>query len=93
MKPEIRRGVVALQLKTYSSVVQAALVIRSDQKMAVKEEGDKKRNPEDIIYEANKGESSQEFQKRFCRNKNKRFRRQSFSQTRIDVTSIASTPT
>ena len=51
--PEICRGVVALQLKTYSSVVQAALVIESDQKMAVKEEGDKKRKFEDIIYEAN----------------------------------------
>ncbi|KAL8125444.1 hypothetical protein AgCh_012944 [Apium graveolens] len=42
LKPEIRSGVVALQLKTYPSVVQAALVIESDQKLAAKEKGDKK---------------------------------------------------
>ncbi|XP_074374614.1 uncharacterized protein LOC141715025 [Apium graveolens] len=39
LKPEIRSGVIALQLKTYTSVVQAALVIKSDQRLAAKERG------------------------------------------------------
>ncbi|KAL8099388.1 hypothetical protein AgCh_031868 [Apium graveolens] len=40
LKPEVRSRVVALQLKTYTSVVQAALVIESDQKLASKERSD-----------------------------------------------------
>ena len=43
LKPKIRSGVVALQLKIYTSVVQASLVIESDQKLAAKEQGEKKR--------------------------------------------------
>ncbi|XP_074362330.1 uncharacterized protein LOC141702563 [Apium graveolens] len=58
LKPEIRSGVVALQLKTYPSVVQAALVIESDQKLAAKEKGDKKRKSESITVETNPGGSS-----------------------------------
>ncbi|KAL8147811.1 hypothetical protein AgCh_005211 [Apium graveolens] len=58
LKPEIRSGVVALQLKTYPSVVQAALVIESDQKLASKEKSDKKRKSESITGETNPGGSS-----------------------------------
>ncbi|KAL8115212.1 hypothetical protein AgCh_021877 [Apium graveolens] len=90
LKPKIRRGVVALQLKTYSSMVQATLVMESDQKLAVKEESDKKRKSEGVMDKADQGESSQEFQ--FGRNRSKRFRRQSFSHTRSDTISITSTP-
>ncbi|XP_074336880.1 uncharacterized protein LOC141674052 [Apium graveolens] len=61
LKPEIRSGVVALQLKTYISVVQAALVIESDQKLAVKEKGDKKRKSDSITDKADQEESSQKF--------------------------------
>ncbi|KAL8098479.1 hypothetical protein AgCh_031298 [Apium graveolens] len=43
LKPKIRSEVVALQLKTYTSVVQAALVIESDQQLVDKEQGEKKR--------------------------------------------------
>ncbi|XP_074323493.1 uncharacterized protein LOC141660407 [Apium graveolens] len=43
LKPKICSGVVALQLKTYTSVVQAALIIESDKKLASKERDDKKR--------------------------------------------------
>ncbi|KAL8148852.1 hypothetical protein AgCh_006016 [Apium graveolens] len=92
LKPEIRSGVVALQLKTYPSVVQAALVIESDQKLAAKEKGDKKRKSESITGETNPGGSSQRFQKRFGQNRNKRFRRQNFPQAKPAATSVASTP-
>ncbi|XP_074378290.1 uncharacterized protein LOC141719814 [Apium graveolens] len=81
LKPEIRSGVVALQL-TYPSVVQAALVIESNQKLATKEKGDKKRKSESITGETNPGGSSQRFQKRFGQNRNKRFRRQNFLQAK-----------
>ncbi|XP_074342497.1 uncharacterized protein LOC141680073 [Apium graveolens] len=43
LKPKVHSGVVALQLKMYTSVVQAALVIESDQNLASKETSDKKR--------------------------------------------------
>ncbi|KAL8110718.1 hypothetical protein AgCh_026455 [Apium graveolens] len=106
LKPKIRSGVVALQLKTYPSVVQVALVIESDQKLAAKEKGDKKRKFESIQYkglvnqiidskwvgETNPGGSSQRFQKRFGQNRNKRFRIQNFPQARPATTSVASTP-
>ncbi|KAL8127127.1 hypothetical protein AgCh_014156 [Apium graveolens] len=91
LKPEIRRGVVALQLKTYSSMVQAALVVESDQKLVVKEESDKKRKSEGVMNKADQGGSSQEFENRFGRNRSKGFRRQSLFQARSSVTSIAST--
>ncbi|XP_074377542.1 uncharacterized protein LOC141719057 [Apium graveolens] len=42
LNPEIRNGVVALQLKTYPSVVQATLLIESDHKLAAKERGDRR---------------------------------------------------
>ncbi|XP_074347335.1 uncharacterized protein LOC141686184 [Apium graveolens] len=74
LKPEIRSGVVDLQLKTYTSVVQAALVIESDQKLAAKERGDKKRKFDDGSGKANQGESIQKFPKPFGRNRSRRFR-------------------
>ncbi|KAL8092853.1 hypothetical protein AgCh_034922 [Apium graveolens] len=92
LKPGIHSGVVALQLKTYPSVVQAALVIESDQKLAFKEMGDKKQKSEGITGETNPGGSSQRFQKRFGQNRNKRFRRKNFPQARATTTSVASTP-
>ncbi|XP_074374272.1 uncharacterized protein LOC141714666 [Apium graveolens] len=92
LKLEIRSGVVALQLKTYPSVVQAALVIESDQKLAAREKGDKKRKSERITGETNPGGSSQRFQKRFGQNRNKKFRRQNFPQVRPTTTSVISTP-
>ncbi|KAL8098828.1 hypothetical protein AgCh_031519 [Apium graveolens] len=92
LKPEIRRGVVALQLKTYSSMVQAALVMESDQKLAIKEESDKKRKSEGVMNKADQGESSQEFENRFGRNRSMGFRRQSLFQARSSATSVAFTP-
>ncbi|XP_074362411.1 uncharacterized protein LOC141702680, partial [Apium graveolens] len=60
LKPKIRSGVVALQLKTYPSVVQAVLVIESDQKLVAKEKGDKKRKSESITGETIQSEISEE---------------------------------
>ncbi|XP_074323256.1 uncharacterized protein LOC141660191 [Apium graveolens] len=93
LKPEIRSGVIALEIKIYPSVVQAALVIETDQKFAAKEIGDKKRKSEGITGEMNPGGSSQRFPKRFGQNRNKRFRRHNFPQARPATTSVASTPT
>ncbi|KAL8134052.1 hypothetical protein AgCh_009214 [Apium graveolens] len=59
LKPEIRRGVVALQLETYSSMVQVALVMEGDQKLVVKEENDKKRKSGGVRDKENQEESSQ----------------------------------
>ncbi|XP_074342584.1 uncharacterized protein LOC141680189 [Apium graveolens] len=92
LKPEVRSGVVALQLKTYTSVVQAALVIESDQILASKERSDKKRKFDSGADKADREESSQKFSRKFGRNRNKRFRKQGFSQTSFGVTSIASAP-
>ena len=61
LKPEIRSGVVALQLKTYTSVVQAALVIESDQRLAAKEKGQKKRKFEGGSARSEQEGVSQEF--------------------------------
>ncbi|KAL8109018.1 hypothetical protein AgCh_025201 [Apium graveolens] len=58
LKPEVRSGVVALQLKTYTSIVQAALVIESDQKLASKERSDKKRKFESGADKEDREESS-----------------------------------
>ncbi|XP_074357198.1 uncharacterized protein LOC141696934 [Apium graveolens] len=57
LKFEIRSGVVALQLKTYPSVFQAALAIESDQKLTIKENSVKKRKCEGVINMADQGES------------------------------------
>ncbi|XP_074342701.1 uncharacterized protein LOC141680347 [Apium graveolens] len=57
LKSEIRSGVVPLQLKTYPFIVQAALIIESDQKLDVKEKGDKKRKSEGTTDETNPGGS------------------------------------
>ncbi|KAL8108946.1 hypothetical protein AgCh_025152 [Apium graveolens] len=92
LKPEVRSGVVALQLKTYTSVVQGALVIESDQKLASKEGSDKKRKFDSGIDKADREESSQKFPRKFGGNRSKKFRRQGFSQTSSSVTSIASAP-
>ncbi|XP_074323171.1 uncharacterized protein LOC141660107 [Apium graveolens] len=93
LKSEIRSGVVALQLKTYTSVVQAALVIEIDQKLAAKERGDKKRKFEGGMDTADQRESSHKFPKQFGRNKNRRFRKQTFPRARTTTTSVAPTPT
>ncbi|KAL8124051.1 hypothetical protein AgCh_011890 [Apium graveolens] len=61
LKPEIRSGVVALELKTYTSVVQAALVIESDQKLAAKEQGVKKRKFESGPAKSESGIASRKF--------------------------------
>ncbi|XP_074356149.1 uncharacterized protein LOC141695837 [Apium graveolens] len=87
LKPETRSGVVVLQLKTYPSVVQAALLIESDQKLATKEKGDKKRKSEGTTDEPNLEGSSQRFQRRFGQNRIKRFRRQNFPLARPTTTS------
>ncbi|XP_074357471.1 uncharacterized protein LOC141697130 [Apium graveolens] len=92
LKPEVRSRVVALQLKMYTSVVQATLVIESDQKLASKERSDKKRKFNSGADKASREESSQKFPRKFGRNRNKRFRRKGFTQTSSDVTSIASAP-
>ena len=64
-----------MQLKTYSSMVQAALVMESDQKLVVKEESDKKRKSEGVKDKAKQGESTQGFENWFGRNRSKRLRR------------------
>ncbi|XP_074336789.1 uncharacterized protein LOC141673963 [Apium graveolens] len=92
LKPEVRSAVVALQLKTYTSVVQAALVIEGDQKLAFKERGDQKRKFEGGTGNADQEESSQKFPRKFGRYKNRRFRRQGMAQTNSGVTSVASAP-
>ncbi|XP_074346448.1 uncharacterized protein LOC141685234 [Apium graveolens] len=48
LKPEIHSGIVVLQLKTYPSIVQDALVIEIDQKLVVREKEDKKRKIDDM---------------------------------------------
>ena len=79
LKPEIRSGVVALQLKTYTSVVQAALVIESDQKLAAKEQSEKKRKFESGPAKSESGIASRKFQCWFGKNKNKKFKRAELS--------------
>ncbi|KAL8109483.1 hypothetical protein AgCh_025542 [Apium graveolens] len=61
LKPEIRSGVVALQLKTYTSVVQVALVIKSNQKLAAKEQGEKKKKCESGPARSEAGIASRKF--------------------------------
>lgn len=67
LKPKIRNGVVALKLKTYTSIVQASLVIESDQKLAAKEKWDKKKKLEAMKEKSDQEGSSQKFQ-RFGKN-------------------------
>ncbi|KAL8108743.1 hypothetical protein AgCh_025003 [Apium graveolens] len=93
LKQEIRSGVVALQLKTYTSVVQAALEIESDQKLAAKEQGEKKRKFKSGPARSEAGIPSRKFQRWFGRNKNKRFKRQDVPQAKPDTTSVNSAPT
>ncbi|KAL8123999.1 hypothetical protein AgCh_011848 [Apium graveolens] len=76
----------------YTSIVQAALVIESDQTLASKERSDRKRKFEGGIGNADQEESSQKFPRKFGRNRNKRFRRQGMAQTSSGVTSVASAP-
>ncbi|KAL8121318.1 hypothetical protein AgCh_018159 [Apium graveolens] len=90
LKPEIRSGVVALQLKTYPSVVQAALVIEFDQKLAAKEREDKKRKIDDVEEVIGQEESSQKSHEKVGRSKNKEFREKSISLNRISNTSASS---
>ena len=61
LKPEIRSGVVALQLTTYTSVVQAALVIESELKLAAKEKGDKKRKIDNVRINLNQVDPAKGF--------------------------------
>ncbi|KAL8092355.1 hypothetical protein AgCh_034590 [Apium graveolens] len=75
-----------------TSVVQAALVIESDQKLASKERSDKKRKFDSGADKADREESSQKFPRKFGQNRNKRFKRQGFTQTSSGDTSVASAP-
>ncbi|KAL8115292.1 hypothetical protein AgCh_021949 [Apium graveolens] len=93
LKPEIRSGVVALQLKIYTSVVQAALVIESDQKLAAKEQGEKKRKFESGPAKSESGIASRKFQRWFGKNENKKFKGQNFPQVKPGTTSVNSAPT
>ncbi|XP_017228863.2 uncharacterized protein LOC108204079 [Daucus carota subsp. sativus] len=90
LKPEIRSGVVALQLTTYTSVVLAALVIESDQKLAAKEKGDTKRKFDNVEDKSGSGGPSQRFQGSIERNRNQGFRRQNFPPARPSTTSVGS---
>ncbi|XP_074377726.1 uncharacterized protein LOC141719252 [Apium graveolens] len=63
LKPEIYSGVVAIQLKMYPSVVQAALVIELDQKLVAREKEDKKRKIVDMEEASGQEGSSQRSQK------------------------------
>ncbi|XP_074351725.1 uncharacterized protein LOC141690868 [Apium graveolens] len=92
LNPEVRSGVVALQLKMYTSVVQATLVIESDRKLASKERSDKKRKFDNSAKKADQEDSIQKFSRKFGRNRKKRFMRQGFTQTSSGVTSVASAP-
>ncbi|XP_074327757.1 uncharacterized protein LOC141665670 [Apium graveolens] len=92
LKSEIMSGFVALQLKTYTLVVQAALVIESNQKLAAKKRGEKKRKFESGPDKSKQGEISQKFQRRFRRNRDRKFRSQNFPQVRPSTTSVSSTP-
>ncbi|XP_074323471.1 uncharacterized protein LOC141660385 [Apium graveolens] len=86
------KSVAEYELKTYTSVIQAALVIESDQKLDSKEKSDKKRKFDSGADKADREESSQKFPRKFGWNRNKKFRRQGFSQPSSGVTSVASTP-
>ncbi|KAL8134554.1 hypothetical protein AgCh_009537 [Apium graveolens] len=90
LKPEIHNGVVVLQLKTYPSIVQAALVIEFDQKLAAREKEDKKRKIDDVEGASSQEGSSQKDQEKVGRNKNKKLRGQSFSLNMISNTSVNS---
>ena len=91
LKPEIRSGVVALQLTTYTSVVQAALVLESDKKMAAKERGDHKRKFDSVENKSEAGGSGQRFQGRMIgRNRNQGFRRQNIPPARSSTTFVGS---
>ncbi|KAL8120797.1 hypothetical protein AgCh_017831 [Apium graveolens] len=57
---------------------KAALVIESDQKLAAKEQGEKKRKFETGPAKSESGIASRKFQRWFGKNKNKKFRRQNF---------------
>ncbi|XP_074351328.1 uncharacterized protein LOC141690422 [Apium graveolens] len=74
LKPEIRRGVLALQLKPYPFIVQAALVIEIDQKLAAREKADKKRKIDDVEETSGQGGSNKKSHKTVGRNKNKELR-------------------
>ena len=89
LKPKIRSRVVALQLKTYPFVVQAALVIEFDQKLAAREKEDKKRKIDDMDETLGQEGSSQKSHKKVGRSKNKEFREKSISLNRISNTSAS----
>ncbi|XP_074377105.1 uncharacterized protein LOC141718625 [Apium graveolens] len=69
LKPEIRSGIVALQPKTYISVVQDALMIESDKRLATKEKGEKKRKFEGGTARSEHEGLSQKFQRLFGKKK------------------------
>ncbi|KAL8091511.1 hypothetical protein AgCh_033944 [Apium graveolens] len=62
------------------TLIQAALVIERDQKLAFKEKSDTKRKFDSVTDKVDQEESSQNFPKWFGRNRNKKFRRQGFPQ-------------
>ncbi|KAL8108994.1 hypothetical protein AgCh_025188 [Apium graveolens] len=77
----------------WKSRLQAALVIESDQKLAAKEQGEKKRKSESGPARSESGIASGKFQRWFGRNKNKRFKRQDVPQPKPGTTSVNSAPT
>ncbi|KAL8124891.1 hypothetical protein AgCh_012526 [Apium graveolens] len=74
-------------------IFQAALVIESDQRLAAKKQGEKKRKLESGPARSESGIASRKFQRWFGKNKNKKFKRQNFPQARPSTTSVNSTPT
>ncbi|KAL8147994.1 hypothetical protein AgCh_005357 [Apium graveolens] len=75
------------------ALTKAALVIESDQKLAAKEQGEKKRKFESGPTRSEAGIASRKFQRWFGRNKNKRFKRQDVPQMKPGTTSVNSAPT
>ncbi|KAL8147759.1 hypothetical protein AgCh_005176 [Apium graveolens] len=71
----------------------AALVIESDQRLAAKEQGEKKRKFESGPTRSKSGITSRKFQRWFGKSKNKRYKRQNFPQVRPRTTSVNSAPT
>ncbi|KAL8120052.1 hypothetical protein AgCh_017255 [Apium graveolens] len=65
----------------------AALVIENDQKLAVKEQGEKKRKFESGPAKSESGIASRKFQRWFGKNKNKKFKRQNFPQAKPECKS------
>ncbi|KAL8125393.1 hypothetical protein AgCh_012909 [Apium graveolens] len=71
----------------------ASLVIENYQRLAAKEQGEKKRKFEGELARSEPGGVSQKFQRRIGKNKDRKFRRQNFPQARPSTTLVSSTST